>query len=163
MRPTRCQLRYRRRCCKESSGFAKRSSKEKHNSLCVLTTAVLGFWPLSFCQGPWMRGLGYAASEDRTHNLRIMRPTRCQLRYSRLTAAQSAVFRLDANFLRAKKGLVTKLFWECQVLKSSLNLGAQTWQSHPLTYRIALCSAKGLIFLCETRCVTTKSKVVFSG
>ena len=26
----------------------------------------------------------YAASEDRTHDLRIMRPTRCQLRYSRL-------------------------------------------------------------------------------
>ena len=25
-----------------------------------------------------------AASEDRTHDLRIMRPTRCQLRYSRL-------------------------------------------------------------------------------
>ena len=28
-----------------------------------------------------------AASEDRTHDLRIMRPTRCQLRYSRLTQA----------------------------------------------------------------------------
>ncbi len=27
-----------------------------------------------------------AASEDRTHDLRIMRPTRCQLRYSRLAA-----------------------------------------------------------------------------
>ena len=27
-----------------------------------------------------------AASEDRTHDLRIMRPTRCQLRYSRLDA-----------------------------------------------------------------------------
>ena len=25
-----------------------------------------------------------AASEDRTHDLRVMRPTRCQLRYSRL-------------------------------------------------------------------------------
>ena len=40
-------------------------------------------WMMSFWFGDRMRGPGHAASEDRTHDLRIMRPTRYQLRYRR--------------------------------------------------------------------------------
>ena len=38
-------------------------------------------WPICGRDTTFRKG---AASEDRTHDLRIMRPTRCQLRYSRL-------------------------------------------------------------------------------
>ena len=48
----------------------------------------LRLWMMSFWFGDRMRGPGHAAhaaSEDRSHDLRIMRPTRYQLRYHRLT------------------------------------------------------------------------------
>ena len=47
----------------------------------------------------WWRDCKVAASEDRTHDLRIMRPTRCQLRYRRSYGLARSVYwptRLDA-------------------------------------------------------------------
>ena len=41
-----------------------------------------------------------AVSEDRTHDLRIMRPTRCQLRYHRSVTIQVAAFFRTERWLR---------------------------------------------------------------
>ena len=48
----------------------------------------------------------HAASEDRPHDLRIMRPTRCQLRYRRLgNIEQSLSFCTNASALLVGLGL----------------------------------------------------------
>ena len=47
----------------------------------------------------WILGKD-AVSEDRTHDLRIMRPTRCQLRYHRSVTIQVAAFFRTERWLR---------------------------------------------------------------
>ena len=76
-----------RRWTRNPLGSARRGSNPLGvGSVCVRVSLIL----VSSCRrsrhlaAQPVSDLENAASEDRTHDLRIMRPTRCQLRYSRL-------------------------------------------------------------------------------
>ena len=64
--------------------WPKRLAKAAHALLPGLDADGLRSWTPSFWFGDRMRGPGHAASEDRSHDLRIMKPTRYQPRYHRI-------------------------------------------------------------------------------
>ena len=65
-------------------------------------------------------------SEDRAHDLRIMRPTRCQLRYSRLSVIFShglKTFRAGARALPSLGSPVVK-YWSLQIREAAGSMNA---------------------------------------